>query len=409
MIEQWWGDALRPAIARLNSGHYLSTTIVLAQVYTPLAALIIARGLSRLHHAGLEAAQFYFRGLRLVVWVATAVQREIAAALLLIFALGLGSFAVPHVLQCELYSLEVYTRMANYLDERGAVQAAAPLLILALAAAALAALFEDRGSAASPLPQRAMRVKSIRGAAASHLVLGAWVAVVVLLPVAALVRECSSPARFLAAVRDAAPETENTLAIALAAAGLAALAGLASGVWAWRSNRRWIGALVMAPLGVPPLILGLAYLRAFNRSWPVDLTVVGSTSLLIVLGLAARGWSFVTRIVTLGCRRVAPQWLEAAALSNLKGWREVRFVTGPLLAGPLATGAMIAFVLAAAEVEISQMLSAPGSGTLALRLFTFLHFGPSYVAASLALLQLIVVATPVLVYFLLANRSPEIV
>jgi ABC-type Fe3+ transport system permease subunit len=339
----------------------------------------------------------------------SAARREIAAALLLAFALAMGNFAVPHVLQCEVYSLEIYTRMANYLDERGALRAAAPLLVVVLTAAALAAWAEWRGAAASPQPQRATIIKSGRAAAASFALLSAWIGFVILLPLAALLRECRSPTRFLVAVRDAAPETENTLAIAFASAGLAALAGLLAAVWIWRSKHRWAGVLAMAPLGVPPLILGMAYLRFYNRSWPIDLAVVGSTSVLIVLGLAARGWPFATRIMAIGCRRLAPQWLEAAELSSLKGWRRVRYITGPLLADHFATGAILAFVLAASEVEISQMLCAPGSGTLALRLFTFLHFGPSYVAASLALLQLIVVAVPVLIYFLLANRSLEVV
>jgi ABC-type Fe3+ transport system permease subunit len=357
----------------------------------------------------MEAATFYLRGLSLVAWTVSAARREIAGAFLLAFALAMGNFAVPHVLQCEVYSLEVYTRMTNYLDESGALRAAAPLLTIALAAAALAAWTEPQGVAAASQSQRVTRFRSGKAKAMAFGLLGAWTLVVVLLPMAALVRECRSPARFLAAVRDAAPETENMLMIAAASAGLATLAGVAAGLWIFRSKRRWAGILAMAPLGVPPLILGMAYLRFYNRSWPVDLAVVGSTSLLLVLGLTARGWPFATRIMATGCRRLSPQWLEAAQLSNLRGWRKVRYITGPLLADHFATGAIIAFVLAASEVEISQMLCAPGSGTLALRLFTFLHFGPSYVAASLAMLELIVVAAPVLIYFLLSNRSLEIV
>ena len=96
-------------------------------------------------------------------------------------------------------------------------------------------------------------------------------------------------------------------------------------------------------------------------------------------------------------------------LAGLSGAQQWRWITGPLLVEHIAAGAVLAFVLAAGDVEISQLLCAPGSGTLAVRLFTFLHFGPSYVAASLALLELIITAVPVFVYFLLTNRWLQVV
>jgi hypothetical protein len=46
---------------------------------------------------------------------------------------------------------------------------------------------------------------------------------------------------------------------------------------------------------------------------------------------------------------------------------------------------------------------------LALRLFTFLHFGPTHVAASLALLQLALATLPVCAYWLFANRHLHVV
>ena len=75
----------------------------------------------------------------------------------------------------------------------------------------------------------------------------------------------------------------------------------------------------------------------------------------------------------------------------------------------MVTGAILAYVLAVGEVEISQLLCAPGQGTLALRLFTFLHFGPSHVAAGLALLQLLIAVVPVLLYYLVCDRCLQVV
>jgi len=60
---------------------------------------------------------------------------------------------------------------------------------------------------------------------------------------------------------------------------------------------------------------------------------------------------------------------------------------------------VIAFSLSIGEIEISQMLCAPGCGTLALRLMTFLHFAPANEVAGLALFQMAVAMTPVFVLF----------
>ncbi len=98
---------------------------------------------------------------------------------------------------------------------------------------------------------------------------------------------------------------------------------------------------------------------------------------------------------------------EAAQLAGLSSWQQTRSIVGPLMAPHVAAAAVVTFALSMADVEISQLLCAPGYGTLALRVLTFLHFGPAYVTASLALLQLILAVVPALVYFLLTNRRLE--
>jgi len=160
--------------------------------------------------------------------------------------------------------------------------------------------------------------------------------------------------------------------------------------------------------GALPSLTGTVRRNRLERC-PGFLTALSNTSALVILALAARGWPLVTRAVANGRRRIAPEWHEAAQLAGLRRVGRRRWITGPLLADSVAVGAAVAFILAVGDVQITQMLSAPGSGTLALRLFTFLHFGPTHVAASLALLQLTIAVTPLMLYFLPTNRRLEIV
>jgi iron(III) transport system permease protein len=410
LVERGLGGSWRAVYACRGPGNYLPTVLVLAQIHAPLAMLIVGRGLARVQHAGFDAARLFLTPWRLAAWLARAVRQEAAAAFLLALALGLGNFAVPHVLQCRLYPIEVYARLTNYLDRTGAAWASLPLLAVTLAAVAGIALAE-RGvpyaSAGPARPRQPLRLGRKVWAVAGVLVV--YVGLTSLLPVAAMVRECKSPALLVETVGDAAEETGNSLAIAAGAALAAGLAGLLVGVWASARGRLAVGVLSILPLGVPALILGLAYVRFYNRTWPLDLSAIGGTSVLVVLGLAARGWPFVTRAVASGHRRIARGWHDAARVAGLRGAGRWRWIAGPLLADPLAAGMVVAFVLAVGDVEISQMLCAPGTGTLSLRLFTFLHFGPTHVAAGLALLQLTLAVVPVVAYLVLANRYLEVV
>ena len=95
--------------------------------------------------------------------------------------------------------------------------------------------------------------------------------------------------------------------------------------------------------------------------------------------------------------------------SGISMFRRWRWITWPWSRDYWLSAALVAYILAAGEVEICQLLCEPGQGTLALRLLTFLHFGPTQVTAGLALLHLLLVCIPALLYFLIADRCLRIV
>ena len=409
LVDHWLGDAWRPWLARLDSGHYLSAVLVLGQIHAPLAMLLVGRGFAHLPPAGWDAARLLLPPVRRWRWTAGAVRPEAASAWLLAFALSLGNFAVPHVLQCRLFPIEVYLQLTNYLDRAGASRSALILLAVALVAVAAMAFVERRRTDAAGGASVPQRIELGRGAWLVAAALGIYLAVTVVLPVAAIAAECRSPEKFVAAARDAGPETANTLRAAVPAAVLVLAAGAAVGRAAARRSSLALGFVSLLPLGVPALVLGLAYSQFYNRGWPLDLKALGNSNALLVLALTARSWPFAARAMVAGERRIAGEWREAAWLSGLGRWRRAWRIGRPLLADHALTAALLGYVLAVGEVEISQLLCAPGQGTLALRLFTFMHFGPVHVAASLALLQLAVAILPVLAYFLLTNRCLQVV
>ena len=412
-VERVVGDGLRPWFDEFNRGHFLATTIVLAQIHAPLAMLIVGRGIARLPHYGLEAANHYLSGRAFVLWFVGAMRRELSAAFLLVFALSMGNFSVPHTFQCHLYPIEIYSRMTNYLDARGALVAAIPLLIVTLAAAALL-VFSERSTELVSSQSQSYSVGTItrhgRGVRFAGLILlVTYAALVILFPIVALIWECTSLELFFRAARDAALECRNTLMIAVASTVVASVAAWSIGARTHQHQSRWSDTLALLPIGVPALIIALAYSRFYNQSWPDWLTALGNTSLLVILALGFRSWPFTTRLSSAGHRQLARESHESSKLANAGTLRRLTWLSIPLKGDYVAAGAVIAFVITLGEVEISQMLCAPGYGTLSLRLFTFLHFGPTHVAASLALLQMLIATIPVFIYFLIADRCLRVV
>jgi ABC-type Fe3+ transport system permease subunit len=407
LVERVFGSWWTVMAARINPGNYLSTGLVLAQVHAPICMLVVARGCQRLGHSGWLAAEHYLSKPRLIAWICGALRAELGTAFVLAFSFSLGNFAVPHVLQCRLYSIEVYMRTVNYLDRAGAIVASAPLIALSLAAAAIFA----RHAPAAGSSTAASRRRGGRGSRRLRLgFAGALLTYLVLvcgLPMAALMAECKSIGHFVAAARTAVPELRNTLLIAASAAALTVTAG---GLAAWvrwpRGRFVWQFANLL-PIALPPLVIALAVAR-FGSLFGARSTSIALAGSLLVYALVLRAWPFAFRAVQLGAEGASPAWREAAIMAHMPRWKRWGWIDAPQAAPHLMAAATITFVLAVGEVEMSQLLCAPGYGTLALRLFTFLHFGPTHVAASLAVLEVLLVVVPVCLYSLVANRRLQI-
>ena len=400
MADRWLGGIWPLRWEVSAQGRYAACALVLAQVLVPVPMLLGMEGVRRLSGGASWAARFIPGRARRLAWYVGAIRLELGAAWLLCLALALGNFAIPHVLQCRLYTIEVYLRQTNYLDAVGAARLAVLLVAPALAAAAWLAWLERRREYATAEPLAAGPALMLGRARWWALAgVAAYVLLVMGLPIGALVAECRSGALFLAAVRDAVPETETSLWIAALAA--AAACGLSVAAVHGGSRLGLVAASVL--LAVPPLVVGVAYARFFNRLWPVDRGLLTASAAPLVLALALRGWPFAVRLLAAARARLAPEWHHAAQLAGWRGWQRTMLM-GPLWAGPAFTGAMVTYMLALGEVEITQALAVPGSGTLALRLFTFLHFGPTHVAASLALLLLLLAVIPMAALSLATGR-----
>lgn len=178
----------------------------------------------------------------------------------------------------------------------------------------------------------------------------------------------------------------TSLGVAFGAATLAVVLGLAlmEFLAAGRGRRGALAwELALVGLGLPPALLGIGLIDAFNRLWasPIYGTVVMS---MLASGLR---WTPVAAVcLALARRQLDPQALEAGRLAGQGGWRGWFGLELAMLRPAIGAAAGLVFAFSIGELGATLLVVPPGQGTLALRLFGLLHYGASAEAAAGCLL-----------------------
>lgn len=165
-----------------------------------------------------------------------------------------------------------------------------------------------------------------------------------------------------------------SLSVALAAVIVNILVGvpLAYAVYVW-AGRVGVGIrrlVQIIPLLIPPLIIGLGFLIAFNRP-PLALS---GTIWIVILGHAALGFPFFFRTVYAGLSGLEVRGLmEAAAASGALLWQRLVYVLFPNLLPAILSASLVAFAISMGEFEITSMVAGFGTVTLPLLLFQSLR------------------------------------
>lgn len=183
-----------------------------------------------------------------------------------------------------------------------------------------------------------------------------------------------------------------SLRIAAASATLATLLGLGLG-WVLARHGRFrgralFGALAGAPLVLPEVVMGLAFLLLFVgmqvlTGWPGQ-----RGALTIWLAHSALGMAFVAVLAQARLAALDPRLEEAAADLGAGPFTIFRTIILPLILPSLAAGWGLAFTLSLDDVVLASFVSGPGATTLPVYLFSALRLGLTPEANALAALLL---------------------
>jgi iron(III) transport system permease protein len=383
--------------------------LVLSLVLYPLSMLATEVAMRRVD-GRLEEAALLVAPPRRVLWGITLrlAAPGIFAAALVIFVLAVSEFGVPGLLRVRVYTTEVFTAFAALYDFTRAILLALPLLLLCLVVAGLAAVLAGerlvvtrRSSGTRPIWFDAWRR---RAAAWAFVVLTAALGV----PLAVLIREALG-ARSLGAVLAG---SENAIAnsLMLAAAGATAVVTVAVWIGYARARARRMGrfadVLFVVLFAVPSTVVGVGLIGLWNRPGPVG-AVYGTTGMLL-LAYLARFIPVAALALAATMRYVPVSHEEAAAVSGAGWFRTVARIVLPQIRLGLAVAWVIVFILAFGELGMSVLVVPPGAETLPIRIYTIIANTPPSHVAALALLQTVVIFTPLSVLALgMSLRTSE--
>jgi putative spermidine/putrescine transport system permease protein len=178
---------------------------------------------------------------------------------------------------------------------------------------------------------------------------------------------------------------------ATVATGFAIPCALAIARYRFR-GREAIAGLAQAPLMIPQVVLGIAFLRFFTQ------VGLGGTFLGLVLSHVVIILPFALRLVLAAATGLDPQ-IENAATSLGASWPRIfRKVTMPIILPGVASGWVLAFITSFDEVTMTVFIASPRTTTLPVRLFLYIqdNIDPLVAAVSAALIGLAILAMLVL-------------
>ncbi|MGE5337725.1 MAG: ABC transporter permease [Gemmatimonadota bacterium] len=216
-------------------------------------------------------------------------------------------------------------------------------------------------------------------------------------------------ANFATVFNDSPHMITNTLLYCGLAALIDVIVGVAIAYLILRTRlpgRRWLDFAASSAIAVPGIVLAIGYLRTFQHFEPFGIPIT-QTWLLIMLAYAVRRLPYALRSCMAALQQINVSLEEAAEMLGASGWRVVRRVVIPLMAGGILAGFVSSFITAAVELSATILLvvrdsQAPMSYGIYLYMQSVAGRGPG---AALGVLAVLLVAAGTFASHLLVERA----
>ncbi|MBN2334166.1 iron ABC transporter permease, partial [Candidatus Bathyarchaeota archaeon] len=395
---RWWFLALAPvppyihALSWMTAASFLSTRLgvkvlssgwgmsfwVGLMAYLPYAVGLTLIGLNSVETPAVEAARTVHgdgRVFREVVLPLAAPALASAACLLFVFTVT--DYSVPTLFSYNVYALEVFSDFSATNMPARAALLSAPLVAVTLGALMLSQRALRNTVQSSSVSGRSLRLMH----PAWFRVLQHAAFIVLLLQSAvllwSLLVELTSLSDFMYSVGSAGASitftvTQSSLTGLLCLpVAYAAAERLRGGEASW-----WL--LVTSPLAVPASLVGVGLIALHSRVGPLYGTLA-----LPVLATLTRFTPLAALVILAQLQKSDPLLLDAARVFQRDWVQALREVRLPLQAPGLAAAAALVFAFTMGELGGTLLTLPPGSESVTIRVFNYLHYGGSADVAGL--------------------------
>ncbi|HQZ11366.1 MAG TPA: iron ABC transporter permease [Devosia sp.] len=159
----------------------------------------------------------------------------------------------------------------------------------------------------------------------------------------------------------------------------------------------------MIPYVMPGIVIGIAYIAAFNTG----MVVLTGTAAIIVLSIFIRRLPYMVRTTSSALRQISPSMEEAAVSLGYSPLQAFLKVTVPLIVPGIIAGGMLSFVTAINELSSTLVLYVGSTMTMPVRIYLLILDGDFGVAAALATILLAISGLAVYIAFRFLGRNEQ--
>jgi iron(III) transport system permease protein len=198
----------------------------------------------------------------------------------------------------------------------------------------------------------------------------------------------------------------NSLTFSVAAVLLIVVVGTVVGVLVARRttfNTSLLDGAFMIPYVMPGIVIGIAFIAAFNTG-PIVLT---GTAAIIVLSIFIRRLPYTVRTTATALRQIAPSMEEAAVSLGYSPFKAFLRITVPLIVPGIIAGGMLSFVTAINELSSSLVLYVGSTMTMPVRIYLLILDGDFGTAAAMSTILLVLSGIAVYFAFRFMGRNEQ--
>ncbi|MGA1824147.1 MAG: ABC transporter permease [bacterium] len=324
----------------------------------------------------------------------------IFASGIFVFIFSFINYHVPALLEINTYPIEIFAQFSSYCNESAAVAFTLPLIIICLGLILAQKYYMGKRSyvSLSTGEKSPWKLGKWQWPALFFVIIILFLSVIV--PIADLIIAAGPLKSYVKAFRTSYMQIGYTLLWSCIAATVMMILGFFITYYIERTDgviSHTIDTLSIVLFAIPGTVIGIGLIRGWNSPF-TDFIYKGSS--IILMAYIARYIPFMIRGVSSSIKKIDTHLEEAGALTRVGWLKRMYTIIMPLAKPGLIAGWLITFILSIGELDATLLVMPPGKTTLAVRIYTLMHYGANKLVAALCLILLICCVFPVIILLL---------